>query len=146
MDTTIKPYTISVPDEKLQRLAQKLDLATFPDELDDSGWDYGAPLADIKRLTEYWKEKYDWRHHEVKINELPNFITTIQVDGFEPLDIHFVHQRSEVENAIPLFFSHGCMLSSYFPFFPVIFDANGDPRVMLPALILSSQGLATSWK
>ena len=110
MHTTIKPYTISVPEEKLQHLAQKLDLATFPDELEDSGWDYGAPLADVKRLTQYWKEKYDWRKHEAQINELPNFITSIQVDGFEPLEIHFVHQRSEVENAIPLFFSHGCML------------------------------------
>lgn len=49
------------------------------------------------------------------MNELPNFITSIQVDGgFEPLDIHFVHQRSEVENAIPLFFSHGCMYVMFF--------------------------------
>lgn len=110
MDTTIKPYKISVPDEKLQHLAQKLELATFPDELDDSGWDYGAPLADVKRLTQYWKDQYDWRKHEARMNELPNFITSIQVEGFEPLDVHFVHQRSEVESAIPLFFSHGCML------------------------------------
>lgn len=107
---TVKPYTISVPDEKLEHLAQKLSTASFPDELDDSDWDYGAPLDDVKRLTQYWREKYDWRKHEAKMNELPNFITSIQVGGFEPLDIHFVHQRSEVENAIPLLFSHGCML------------------------------------
>jgi hypothetical protein len=106
---TIKPFTISVSEEKLKRLEQKLNLSNFPDELDDSEWDYGAPLEDIKRLTQYWREKYDWRKHEAKMNELPNFITSIDIDGFEPLDIHFVYQKSEVENAIPLLFSHGCM-------------------------------------
>ncbi len=105
---SIKPYTIAVPDTKLQRLAQKLDATDFPDELERAGWDYGAPLADIKRLTRYWRETYDWKKQEAKINELPNFHTDIQVDGFEPLDIHFVYQKSDVGSAIPLLFCHGC--------------------------------------
>lgn len=108
---SIKPYTISVPDSKLQRLARKLEVSELPDELGQAGWDYGAPLTDIKRLTAYWKEKYDWRKQEAKINELPNYHTDIQVDGFESLDIHFVHQKSDVEGAIPLLFSHGCKTS-----------------------------------
>ena len=106
---SVEPYNISVPDSKLQRLAQKLEIADFSHELDQAGWDYGAPLADIKRLTQYWKDKYDWRKQETQLNALPNFHTKLQADGFEPLDIHFVHQRSEVESAIPLLFSHGCM-------------------------------------
>ena len=105
---SIQPYTISVPDSKLQNLAQKLETATFPDELDEAGWDYGAPLADVKRLTAYWKSKFDWKKLEAKINELPNFKTAIHVDGFESLDIHFIHQRSDVDRAIPLLFCHGC--------------------------------------
>ncbi|KAF1966857.1 alpha/beta-hydrolase [Bimuria novae-zelandiae CBS 107.79] len=84
----ILPLTISIPEARLQQLQQKLALANLPDELDDAGWDYGAPLADIKRL-------------------LPNFATPIQVDGFDPIDIHFVHQRSSNPNAIPLLFVHG---------------------------------------
>jgi len=78
MASSIEPYTISVPDSKLRRLAQKLEATEFPDELEQVGWDYGAPLADVKRLTIYWKDKYDWRAQEAKINELPNFKTTIQ--------------------------------------------------------------------
>ena len=109
---SIQPYTISVPDGKLQNLAQKLETAILPDELDDAGWDYGAPLADIKRLTAYWKDSYDWRKQEAKINELPNFKTAIHVDGFESLDIHFIHKRSDVDRAIPLLFCHGCKDSS----------------------------------
>lgn len=108
--TSINPYTVAVPDNELEKLAEKLSAASFPDELDDAGWTFGAPLADIKRLTQYWKEEFDWRKEESKINSLPNFRTAIEVDGFGSLDIHFVHQKSNVERAIPLLFSHGCML------------------------------------
>ncbi|KAL9600164.1 MAG: hypothetical protein Q9179_003298 [Wetmoreana sp. 5 TL-2023] len=103
----LEPFTVSVTDEKLQRLREKLSLTTFPDELDEAGWNYGAPLADIKRLTKYWQESYDWQEAEAKINELPNYKTPIEVDGFGTLDIHFVHQRSPVDGGIPLLFVHG---------------------------------------
>ena len=105
---SINPFTISVPDSELEKLHQKLSFASFPDEIDDANWDYGAPLADIKRLTQYWKDEYDWRKQESEMNKLPNFRTSIEVGGYGSLDIHFVHQKSDVETAIPLLFSHGC--------------------------------------
>ena len=107
---SFEPYTISVSEEQRQHLTKKLETTNFPDELDQADWDYGVPLADVKRLAIYWREKFDWPKQEAKLNELPNFKTTIQVDGFEPLDIHFVYQKSDVEGAIPLLFSHGCTL------------------------------------
>ena len=108
MASSVRPYTLSVADSKLSELARKLEASDFPDELDGAAWDYGVPLADVKRLAAYWKNGYNWRKHEAKINELPNFQTRIQVDGFESLDIHFIHQKSSVDGAIPLLFSHGC--------------------------------------
>ena len=119
---SVEPYTISVPEAKVERLAQKLDTVEFPDELEGADWDYGAPLADVKRLTQYWKEKFNWKAQETKLNKLPQFHTDIQVDGFESLDIHFVHQKSDVEGAIPLLFSHGCL----FPILGRISQANDD--------------------
>ncbi|KAL9602782.1 MAG: hypothetical protein Q9219_001625 [cf. Caloplaca sp. 3 TL-2023] len=104
---SIEPFTISIPDSQLYRLSQKLSTIDFPDELDEAGWSYGSPLADIKRLTRYWEEKYDWRQAEAKLNELPNYKTPIEVDGFGTLDIHFVHQKSPIVGAIPLLFVHG---------------------------------------
>ncbi|EXJ59446.1 microsomal epoxide hydrolase [Cladophialophora psammophila CBS 110553] len=104
----IEPFTIVVPDSALLDLKTRLSLARFPDELEGAAWDYGAPLADVQRLTRYWKDTYNWREAEKKLNELPNYRTTIQVEGgFEPLKVHFLHQRSRVENAIPLLFVHG---------------------------------------
>lgn len=102
------PFTLAVPDDRLQRLRAKLELTDFPDELDDARWDYGAPLADVQRLTAYWKDGFDWKKQEADINKLPQFQTKIKVDGYEPLSIHFLHQKSETSNAIPLLFVHGC--------------------------------------
>lgn len=80
-------------------------LTTF--QLENSGWDYGAPLADVKRLAQYWENSFDWRAQEAKLNQLPNFHKPIKVDGFQELDIHYLHQRSEAPDAIPLLFVHG---------------------------------------
>ncbi|KAI9839840.1 MAG: hypothetical protein M1819_000030 [Sarea resinae] len=112
---SITPYSINVPDEQLKKLKQKLELAEFPDELEETGWAYGAPLADIKRLAAYWKDGFDWRKAEKHLNTFPQFTTPITVDAFkeDPLDIHFVHQTSPVKGAIPLLFVHGWPGSFY---------------------------------
>ncbi|KAM5481338.1 putative microsomal epoxide hydrolase [Microsporum audouinii] len=94
--STVKPFKISVPDSQLEILQKKLEITTFPDELDNSEWDLGAPLDDIKRLTEYWKDKFDWRKAEKRLNEqVPQFTVDVDVAGFDKLNIHFVHKRSK---------------------------------------------------
>ncbi|CAI7565195.1 unnamed protein product [Penicillium glandicola] len=106
--TSVTPYSIAVPDEKLQQLRQKLEHTTFPDELDASGWDMGVPLHEIKRLIAVWREQFDWRAQELKLNEQFNQVNVrIGVDGFGELNIHAVHHRSQNSRAIPLLFIHG---------------------------------------
>ncbi|KAH8911242.1 alpha/beta-hydrolase [Coniochaeta sp. PMI_546] len=108
MTTTIKPFKIAVPDSAIKRLNDKLELTTWPDEVSFSNdWNYGAPLADIKRLAKKWQNDFDWRVHERKLNQLPQFTTTIPVDGFGDLQIHFLHQKSPNRDSIPLLFCHG---------------------------------------
>ncbi|RDB19094.1 putative epoxide hydrolase [Hypsizygus marmoreus] len=108
MSSEESPFKISIPDSQISLLQQKLALATFPNELEDAGWSYGTPLADVQRLVNRWKDGYDWRKHEAALNaELPQFTRDIDVEGFGALNIHYVHKRSELENAIPLLFVHG---------------------------------------
>lgn len=103
----ITPYTIAVPDAAIEDLKARLALAKVPDELEQAGWDLGSPLGDVKRLVTYWREKYDWRKAEAELNRYPQYTTLIHIDGFDPLSIHFVYKKSQIENAIPLLFVHG---------------------------------------
>ena len=108
--SSVTPYNIAVPDQQLQQLRQKLEHATFPDELDASGWDMGVPLQEIKRLFAVWRDGFDWRAQESKLNEnLKQVNVRVAVDGFGDLDIHTVNHRSGNSKAIPLLFIHGCM-------------------------------------
>lgn len=106
----VTPFTIAVTDEQINQLNQKLQQATFPDELDAAGWDMGVPLADMKRLVTTWREDFDWRAQEKKLNEqLKQFTVPVSVDDFGELEIHILHHRSGNTRAIPLLFMHGCM-------------------------------------
>jgi hypothetical protein len=107
----VTSFRISIPDTALADLQARLALTRLPDELNDAGWHYGVPLADIKRLLTHWRNGYDWRKHEEAMNKLPHFTIDIDVTGFGALNIHFIHQRSAVEGAIPLLFVHGCEFS-----------------------------------
>ncbi|EWC47421.1 hypothetical protein DRE_00389 [Drechslerella stenobrocha 248] len=105
----VKPYKIDVSEQKLELLKRKLELTTYPDELENSSWDLGTPLTEIRRLVKYWKEGFDWRATEAKLNETPQFTTPIDIDGFDTLNIHFAHVKCKVPGvkAIPLIFIHG---------------------------------------
>lgn len=104
-----RPFQISILDSALSDLQKRLALTRFPDELDDANWDYGVPLADIQRLVSRWQHSYDWRKHEKELNEaLPMFTMDVAVEGHGVLNVHYVHQRSKVPDAIPLLFVHGC--------------------------------------
>jgi pimeloyl-ACP methyl ester carboxylesterase len=98
----VRPFTIHVDDAVLADLKQRLARTRFPGEIDGSAWDYGTNLAYLKDLVAYWRDKYDWRAAERRLNQFDQFTTTI--DG---LDIHFIHQRSRNANAMPLVISHG---------------------------------------
>lgn len=106
---SIQPFKIAVPDKNIERLKSKLSLTTFPQDVEYSdSWEYGVPLKDIKRLASYWQNGFDWRAAETKLNsELPQFTTTISVDGFGDIPIHFVHKRADKDKSIPLLFCHG---------------------------------------
>jgi epoxide hydrolase len=98
----IEPFKIAVEDAVLRDLKDRLARTRWPDQIDDTGWEYGVPLASMKELVEYWRAKYDWREQEKKLNEPGQFVT--RIDG---LNIHFWHVRSKEKNALPLVLVHG---------------------------------------
>jgi pimeloyl-ACP methyl ester carboxylesterase len=98
----VEPFTIHVTDGVLKDLRERLDRTRFPDEVPDTGWEYGSNLAYMKELVDYWRTRYDWRRHEAALNRFKHFKTNI--DG---LDLHFIHEQGRGPNPKPLLLSHG---------------------------------------
>jgi pimeloyl-ACP methyl ester carboxylesterase len=98
----IEPFKIQVADAVLKDLRERLDRTRFPDEVPDTGWEYGTNLAYMKELVEYWRTKYDWRKHETQLNRFAHYKANI--DG---LEIHFIHEKGRGPKPKPLLLSHG---------------------------------------
>ena len=102
LGTAIRPFRIDIAQAEIDDLQARLRHTRWPDELPGAGWDYGIPLSYVRELAEQWRDAYDWREHEARLNEFPQFATTI--DG---QNIHFLHVRSPEPRAIPLLLTHG---------------------------------------
>ena len=98
----VRPFEIAVDDAVLEDLRQRLADTRWPDEIPGSGWDYGSNLDYIKELCEYWRTDFDWRAQEKKLNAFNNCKSV--VDG---LDIHFIHEKGQGPNPMPLVITHG---------------------------------------
>ena len=98
----VKPFTIAVENSVLDDLRQRLADTRWPDEIPNTGWDYGSNLTYIKELVDYWRTDFDWRAQEAKLNVFNHFKS--EVDG---LDIHFIHEKGKGPNPIPLIITHG---------------------------------------
>jgi epoxide hydrolase len=101
-DEEIRPFRIAVPQADLDDLRDRLARTRWPGELPGTGWSRGVPLGYLKELARYWQTSYDWHKHEARLNEFPQFTTTI--DG---QNIHFLHVRSPEAGALPLIINHG---------------------------------------
>jgi epoxide hydrolase len=102
MPEVIERFRIRVDDSTLEDLRLRLSITRFPDQIAGTGWEYGTPIDYVRELVEYWREEYDWRAEEARLNQLEHFRTAI--DG---QSIHFVHARSQHEGALPLLLVHG---------------------------------------
>ena len=101
-DTSIRPFRIDVPDTVLADLKARLKSPRIPEPLKGEGWDLGTDTAYLRDLVAYWRDRFDWRAAERRLNAMEQFTTTI--DG---LRIHFVHRKSKHPNAFPLLVTHG---------------------------------------
>jgi pimeloyl-ACP methyl ester carboxylesterase len=102
MTGPIETFRVHVDDGVLDDLRSRLARTRFPDRLDDTGWEYGIPVDYLRELVDYWRDQYDWRAHEARLNDLAHYRT--EIDG---QSVHFVHARSPHPDAFPLLITHG---------------------------------------
>jgi pimeloyl-ACP methyl ester carboxylesterase len=99
---TIEPFRLDAPESELDELRRRLDLVRWPSELPGAEWSRGVPLAYLQDVVAYWRDGYDWRAAEARLNEWPQYMTVI--DGAR---VHFAHLRSSDPSAVPLVLTHG---------------------------------------
>ena len=107
-------YKIHIEQTILDDLSKRLSLTRWPDELKNTGWELGTDKKWLQELCSYWQTGFDWRKQEELLNTFSHFQATINGTG-----IHFIHQKSNVPNAIPLLLTHG-FPDSFFRFIKLI--------------------------
>jgi pimeloyl-ACP methyl ester carboxylesterase len=100
--TEIRPFHVEIPEKQLDDLRRRIEATRLPSKELVEDRSQGVQLATIQELATYWGTEYDWRKVEARLNALPQFTT--EIDG---VDIHFIHVKSEHENALPLIMTHG---------------------------------------
>ena len=132
----IRPYRIEVPDAVLDDLRERLARTRWPEAETVDDWSQGIPLAYTRELAGYWADGYDWRTREAALNRFDHYLT--EIDG---LDIHFIHQRSPHDDALPLLLTHGwpgSVVEFHKVIEPLVNPASGRPEdafhVICPSL------------
>ena len=98
----IKPFEIKISDQQINDLNTRLSLTRYPEKETVEDWSQGIPLAYVQEVAEYWKNEYNWRDREKRLNQFSQF--TCEIMG---LNIHFIHVKSKEASARPLIITHG---------------------------------------
>ena len=141
---SVQPFDVAVPQETLDDLRERLRRTRFPDEISGAGWDYGANLAYLRELTGYWRDGFDWRKQEAELNRFAHF--RAEIGGF---GVHFVHERGEGPNPLPIVLTHGWPDSFYrfHKVVPMLTDParfGGDPTDSFDVVVPSLPGYGFS--
>ena len=81
-EAAVTPFRIDVPEAVLADLQARLAATRLPDELEDADWDYGVSLPYLRELVGYWRDEFDWRAQERRLNAFDQFRTTMPGYGF----------------------------------------------------------------
>jgi len=142
----VRPYRIDVPDAILGDLRDRLARTRWPEAIPGAGWDYGADVGAVRDLCAYWRDDYDWRRHEARLNGPPQFLC--EVDG---VDLHFWHVRGAGPDPLPLLLVHGWPGSIY-EFFELIGPLSdpaahgGDPADAFDVVVAALPGFGFGGK
>ena len=100
--TALRPYRVEIPQADLDDLRDRLARTRWTSVVDGADDAYGTALSRVRRLAEYWRDGFDWRAFEARLNAYPQFLT--EIDG---QDIHFLHVKSDAPNGTALLLTHG---------------------------------------
>ena len=145
MTATPVPFSLHFPDAALADLRERLARTRFPDQAPDAPWAYGTDVGYLRGLVEYWRDRFDWRAEEARLNAFPQF--KVPLDG---IDVHFLHVPGKGPKPMPLLLSHGWPGSvfEFMDILPMLTDParfGGDPADAFTVVAPSLPGYGLSF-
>src|SRR6478736_5115359 len=70
MKKSPEPFTLQVPDAALADLRERLARTRFPDQPPGEPWAYGTDVGWMRDFVAYWRDRFDWRAEEARLNAL----------------------------------------------------------------------------
>jgi microsomal epoxide hydrolase len=142
----IRPFRLEVPASVLDDLQQRLSRTRLPDEPPLEPWSTGTSVGYLERLLDYWRDGFDWRAQETKLNAFRQF--TVPLAG---IGVHYIHEEGKGPNPMPLLLSHGWPGSviEFHKVLPMLTDParfGGDPADSFTVVAPSLPGYVFSFK
>jgi microsomal epoxide hydrolase len=102
MSAQQEAFSLHIPEAAISDLQQRLSRTRFPDQAPGEPWAFGTDVAYMSTLVEYWRDRFDWRAQEARLNAFPQY--KVQLHG---IDLHFLHVPGKGPDPHPLLLSHG---------------------------------------
>jgi microsomal epoxide hydrolase len=140
------PFTLHVPDADIADLRERLKRTRFPDAAPGEPWAYGASVDYMRDLVAYWRNGFDWRAQEARLNAFPQF-----KQSRDDIDLHVLHVPGKGPKPIPLLLLHGWPGSvfEFLDFIPRLTDPaafGGDPADSFTVVAPSLPGYGLSFR
>jgi pimeloyl-ACP methyl ester carboxylesterase len=141
-----EPFTLRVPDQAIVDLRDRLARTRFPDQAPGDPWAHGTDIGYLRQLVEYWREAFDWRTEEARLNAFPQY--KVPLCG---IDLHYVHAPGKGPAPFPLLLLHGWPGSvfEFLELIPRLTDPahfGGDPADAFTVVAPSLPGYGLSFK
>jgi microsomal epoxide hydrolase len=105
MRVPAEQFRVAIDAAVLEDLRERLARTRFPASSPRGGaWQYGTSLDYLKKFVAHWRERYDWRDWERRLNTFEQYRVAL---GEERLQVHVLVERGSGANPMPIILTHG---------------------------------------
>jgi hypothetical protein len=90
-------FSLHVPEAALADLRERLSRTRFPDQAPGEPWAFGTDLNWMAGFVDYWRDGFDWRAQEARLNSFPQYKVNLQ-----GIDLHFMHMPGKGPDPHPV--------------------------------------------
>ena len=98
----MKKFQINIDEKIINDIHDSILKFNWDNLPNINNWDLGVNKYILKDLCDYWVLKYKWKNIEADLNNLKHYIAEV-----DDLNIHFIYEKGQNTNSIPLLISHG---------------------------------------